>query len=234
MTLQRTLHSVALSCAIALFTLLPASRGQAVITGFSEIDYWVGSGTNQAALVIDWNDVVSPVSLAWGFQWDGIATGQDMLQAIAGTTLGDVTATGADGRLSIYITSFGWGDVVDRIVYNGSGYVHDRAGFAFTDYWEYFNMGGSFDTPPDGDPNAFSGSSSYPGTGGSPDWISSWTGFGSRELSDGSWDGWRFNPGTDGPISQPTAAAVPEPGTLLLTAFAGGLLALRRRPRSDS
>ncbi|MEE6128044.1 hypothetical protein V2E39_11680 [Chryseobacterium arthrosphaerae] len=50
---------------------------------FSDIQYWVGSGSNQAAFVVQWNDSKNPDALVWGFKWDGNATGEDMLKAIA-------------------------------------------------------------------------------------------------------------------------------------------------------
>lgn len=50
---------------------------------FSDIQYWVGTGANQAAFVVQWNDSKNPDALVWGFRWDGNATGEDMLKAIA-------------------------------------------------------------------------------------------------------------------------------------------------------
>lgn len=50
---------------------------------FSDIQYWVGTGSNQAAFVVQWNDSKNPDALVWGFRWDGNATGEDMLKAIA-------------------------------------------------------------------------------------------------------------------------------------------------------
>ncbi|WP_315094068.1 DUF5074 domain-containing protein [Chryseobacterium timonianum] len=50
---------------------------------FSDIQYWVGTGSNQAAFVVQWNDGKNPDALVWGFRWDGNATGEDMLKAIA-------------------------------------------------------------------------------------------------------------------------------------------------------
>ncbi len=50
---------------------------------FSDIQYWVGTGSNQAAFVVQWNDSKIPDALVWGFRWDGNATGEDMLKAIA-------------------------------------------------------------------------------------------------------------------------------------------------------
>jgi hypothetical protein len=230
----KLIHNVVFFCTFTFFIMagLPGNLRAAVVTSFDEIDYWVGSGSNSAALVVAWNDGISPVSLAWGFHWDGIATGEQMFKAIAGATLGDVTATGADSRLSIYITSYSFGNAIDRIVYDGDGYDHDSAGFLSGGYWEYYCMGGTFDTPPDGNPNLYAGSSSYPGTGGSPDWISSWTGFSDRELSDGSWDGWSFAPDFVSQSIVAPVAAVPEPGILTLISIAGVLvISFRRRTR---
>ncbi|RXM51979.1 MULTISPECIES: DUF5074 domain-containing protein [unclassified Chryseobacterium] len=50
---------------------------------FSDIQYWVGTGSNQAAFVVQWNDSKNPDALVWGFRWNGNATGEDMLKAIA-------------------------------------------------------------------------------------------------------------------------------------------------------
>ena len=50
---------------------------------FDDIQYWVGTGSNEAAFVVQWNDEKNPDALVWGFRWDGDATGLDMLQAIA-------------------------------------------------------------------------------------------------------------------------------------------------------
>jgi hypothetical protein len=39
---------------------------------FDNITYWVGSGSNRAALVIDWYDGKEPQSIAWdidGMEW---------------------------------------------------------------------------------------------------------------------------------------------------------------------
>lgn len=52
-------------------------------TTFDDIQYWVGTGANQAAFVVQWNDGKNSDALVWGFRWDGNATGQDMLKEIA-------------------------------------------------------------------------------------------------------------------------------------------------------
>lgn len=45
----------------------------------SDILYWVGEGSNQAVLAINWPDT----ALAWGYRFNGTATVQDMLDDIA-------------------------------------------------------------------------------------------------------------------------------------------------------
>lgn len=49
----------------------------------SDIQYWVGTGSNEAAFIVQWNDGKNPDALVWGFRWDGTATGEDMMKAIA-------------------------------------------------------------------------------------------------------------------------------------------------------
>src|SRR5262245_44879430 len=50
---------------------------------FSDIKYWIGSGANRAALVIDWDESsTQPPALAWGYRWNGTAHGSDLLSAV--------------------------------------------------------------------------------------------------------------------------------------------------------
>ena len=212
--------------ALAAFILIPASSIAALITNLDDIQNWTGSGSNRAGLVIQWNDGQTPASLAWGYRWNGSATGEDMLKAIAGSwQLADgndpatiiSSGSGSDGRLTLGIYDYGWGTAVNSISFSDTGVNRTRADWA-SGYWEYFNVGGTFDTPPNGDPNTFLGTSSYPGTVPNSDWISSWSGFSSRILSNESWDGWSFAAGfASAPIIQPYDAnsygssAVPEP-----------------------
>ena len=45
----------------------------------SDILYWVGTGSNEAVLAVNWADT----ALAWGYRWNGTATVSDMMSAIA-------------------------------------------------------------------------------------------------------------------------------------------------------
>ncbi len=67
---------------LAFASLLVFSTARAV--SFSDVQLWAGSGTNQAALVINWTDGTSSESLLWGYRWNGTATGEQMLYAIMG------------------------------------------------------------------------------------------------------------------------------------------------------
>ena len=46
---------------------------------FSDILFWVGTGSNEAVMAVNWADT----ALAWGYRWDGTATVADMMNHIA-------------------------------------------------------------------------------------------------------------------------------------------------------
>jgi hypothetical protein len=50
---------------------------------FADIKFWVGSGPDSAALVVDFHDGTWDSCYAWGFRFNGTATGEDMLNAVA-------------------------------------------------------------------------------------------------------------------------------------------------------
>lgn len=214
----------------------------AVVSGTDDLLFVTGSGSNQASLVIDFNDGLSSESFAWGYRWDGVASGAGMLLAVAA----------ADPNLSI--TSFGTADsgfFLTQISYFDGVESHSASGGTFAtfpdDYvgWGYYLAGGTAgdDTfGPGGIPTAIPGDgSSLPGV-----WTTSPSGasldsFGEtgRILADGAWDAWSFGPydesfshqASPGPEA-PRAASVPDQGsTLLLGLLSFALLILR--PRSE-
>jgi hypothetical protein len=76
---------------LALVSLFFASESPAV--SLNDIQFWVGSGTNRAALVVEWTTpesfgyttVPAPIadkSLVWGYRFNGTATGIQMFNAI--------------------------------------------------------------------------------------------------------------------------------------------------------
>ncbi len=86
---------------------------------FDDVQYWVGSGSNQALLVVDWNDGLDAEALAWGYRWDGTATAEDMINEIVN----------ADERLSVDMT----GGFLSSLAYE-TGYI-SHAGSVAGLYW---------------------------------------------------------------------------------------------------
>jgi len=167
-------------CLALGFALANSAQAQ---FSFDDIAYWVGYGTNQAALVIDWDDGITPVSLAWGYRWNGAATGETMFDAVAA----------ADPRLFLQKAPQGLGQIVFGCGYDvdndGGGFTPGSPGFGsetgsagdaddhyeegwYSQYWQYFAGSGS------------------PYEAGS--WEPTGVGFQLRQLHDGDWDGWRI------------------------------------------
>jgi hypothetical protein len=220
----------------ALAFAAAAWNGNAQLVGsFEDIDYWVGEGPNQAVLVIQWNDDVSPGALAWGYRWSGSATGLDMINAIAGRTeVRDFfdepieTLTGADARLAVGVVRYSFGDSIFSIDYSGSNPARTRADWN-TGYWQYLIFGGNFQYTnwDDSDSSLYDspGSSLYANVS----WFESPIGMGDRDLVDGSWDALSFAPGFL-PVGVVQPVAVPEPAALGLVGL-GGLLLIHARRR---
>lgn len=201
-----------------------AAQSHAAFT-FGDIEFWVGSGDHAAALVIDWNDGPDPVSLAWGFRWDGVATGADMLFAVIA----------ADSNLYGRFEQFAFGPAII-----GLGYDLDGDGFSISDGTTFDADGFSFAGRSDGatadDPGDHyaegwnTGFWSYwlgnePFAGGT--WEGAFVGMNDRVLGDGDWDGLRFAPEFVGEPPRLPVAAVPAPMSAALLAV--GLLASGRR-----
>lgn len=73
----------------------------------SDIQYWVGTGSNQAVVIIGWDDNPSNnnFALAWGVRWNGTATAANMLDTIS-TYDSRVTYTIGTG----FVTYIGYND----------------------------------------------------------------------------------------------------------------------------
>lgn len=166
---------------------------------FADIQFWVGSGANQAAFVVQWNDGKTADALVWGFKWNGTATGEDMVKAIAkadprffallrqgtqyGSAIGglgfDLNGTGTNGLYKDGDNKYPYypfDGLINTSEYDFDSYTgidpndHWQSGW-MVGYWSYWVK-----DPTDVDYN-------YSGVGAS-----------TRELQNGSWDVWNFNP----------------------------------------
>lgn len=77
---------------------------------FEDIQFWAGTGTNRAGLVIDWKDGKARRSMVWGYRWNGNASGADMLQAVVA----------ADSRLFAHLGQLSWGTAVFGLGYRSA------------------------------------------------------------------------------------------------------------------
>ncbi|MCM0666863.1 DUF5074 domain-containing protein [Flavobacterium tyrosinilyticum] len=168
-------------------------------TTFADIQFWVGSGSNQAAFVVQWNDGKTADALVWGFKWNGTVTGEDMVKAIAkadprffallrqgtqyGSAIGglgfDLNGTGTNGLYKDGDKKYPYypfDGLINTSEYDFDSYTgidpndHWQSGW-MVGYWSYWVK-----DPTDADYN-------YSGVGAS-----------TRELQNGSWDVWNFKP----------------------------------------
>jgi len=162
---------------------------------FDDIRYWVGTGDNRAALVIDWvENGADPPALVWGYRWDGAATGADMLRDV-------VTA---DDRL---FAKFG-GSIADPVSVYGIGYdANDDGAFALDDATTFDDAGTAITEPADAATSINSGdhyaegwylgfwhygtATANPFDGGA--WADAPQGMAGHNLANGGWDSWTYS-----------------------------------------
>lgn len=188
--------------------------GSAQSFTFDDIDYWVGSGANRAALVIDWADgETDPPALVWGFRWNGTALGRDIFTAVVA----------ADDQLFAKVG----GAVTSPVAIYGLGYdANDDGQFALDDGTTFDSDGFASSGPADGSLSVdaadyyaegwFTGfwhygiASTNPYDGGR--WSDTPFGMAGRTLADGAWDSWTYTPTFNfaAYAQNPVAAAPPE------------------------
>ena len=87
--------------------MLAISASATINFSASDIQYWVGTGSNQAVVVIGWDDNPSGsnFALAWGVRWNGSCTAVNMLDTIA-----TYDSRVAYAISSGFVTSIGYND----------------------------------------------------------------------------------------------------------------------------
>ena len=110
-------QAVAAGFAVALMVYAPAWG-----FSFNDIKCWVGNGTNQCAVVVDFNDGVDgDRSFAWGYRWNGEAPSvKAILDAI----------TARDHRLKMFASSSQYGSYIEAFAYDA-----DADGGTFEHVW---------------------------------------------------------------------------------------------------
>lgn len=179
-----------------------------------DIQFWAGSGSKSAGLVVQWNCAGEENALVFGYHWDGRASGADMIKAIAEAhplfyALLQYTNVSSDlDPLGGYtINGMGWdadedGDIFLIDTGHGDQQYDSETGFFEHPRGYKPGSGGSSDYDYDnwkaGDKDDywkagwFSGFWSY-WVGDDPNNLAfSSLGASGRELSDGSWDGWNY------------------------------------------
>jgi hypothetical protein len=103
--------------ALALAGLVLVSKSSAI--SLDDIQLWTGSGTNRAALVIDWNSpevfnntsVPAPIAnktLVWGYRFNGSATGTQVFNAIVAANPGLYAVENIDPTYGTEIDAIGF------------------------------------------------------------------------------------------------------------------------------
>jgi|GEM_PF-1794338 len=185
---------------------------------FDDITFWVGEGEKRAALVIDWYDDKGG-TLVWGFRWDGSATGYDMVCAIANADPRFLFFTHYTGPMGNTIAGFGYDlnkSGGQYLIFDGDtdSPYYPVNGIVTTTAYDY-----DFWTNDDPDDHWQSGW--YEGYWSyqvkdrqEDDFFYSGLGASSRQLQDGSWDGWGYQDGWDswsGVVPRAPYTAAPSP-----------------------
>ena len=186
---------------------------------FDDIDFWVGSGANRAAMAIDWHrELNDPPAMVWGYCWDGIANGRDMLLAVVAADDRLFAKLGMQGdQIRAYGLGYDANDDGQFALDNEGLTQFDADGIAYgsapligtpaLDDGDYYTEGWEFDFwhYGVGVGNPFNGGH----------WLSSPLGIVDRQLANGVWDGWAFQdrdePPFDAFAENPIAAPWPYP-----------------------
>ena len=180
---------------------------------FDDIEFWVGSGRNRAALAIDWDENSSTrPALVWGFRWDGVALGDDMLTAVIAADPRLYAKLGGTHANPTAMYGLGYDANGNDQFALDDGTAFDAQGFAFTSPSDLASSVDAADYYAEG---WFTGfwhygiAQSNPYAGGT--WMDTPVGMTERVLIDGAWDSWTFTPTFNFAAFAENPAAAPAP-----------------------
>ena len=215
-----------------VFCFAPAAQAYTM----NDIDLWAGSGASSAAMIIHWSAPeyynlaysgglstpmpapITELSLAWGYNFDGSATGWDMMTAIAaaddrlyvvggsGTVQGIGYDLDGDGQYGIsdgtntYTQADFTNGVLGGLGYNTDSLVPTDSGDLYWGGWmgpnwelwheQGGNGGFTTDAPDRGTDEYWTASDPFGFAGSHGEWAFSELGIEGISLEDGSWVGW--------------------------------------------
>ncbi|MBR3528627.1 MAG: hypothetical protein IKN84_03105, partial [Bacteroidales bacterium] len=106
---------------------IKGKKGAKTITfAASDIQYWVGTGSNSAIVIIGWDDNATPTALAWGVHWNGSTTATGLLDSIVAH----------DSRFSYSIS----GSMMNSMAYN-DGTLNLQPNPDDIGWWCYYQNG---------------------------------------------------------------------------------------------
>lgn len=88
---------------------IPTPANDPAAITFDDVQSWVGTGTDSAVVVIDFNDGTNPDAFIFGYLFNGTATGQDALNALATLSHLDIDMSGGYLNDITYYTHAGIG-----------------------------------------------------------------------------------------------------------------------------
>lgn len=68
---------------LGLLILTAAIRPLSAQINFNEVPFWIGTGSDSTLLIVDFQDGSSDSSYTWGYAYNGNASGEDLLNAVA-------------------------------------------------------------------------------------------------------------------------------------------------------
>ena len=175
------------------------AKNTIAVTTFDDIKYWIGTGSNRAAFMVQWNDGKNTDALVWGFRWEGTATGEDMLKAILKVDrrffalLYKGTQTGS----SVGGLGFDLNGIKTIGLYKGTDYtypLYPTNGFVNTAAYD-FDSYTAIDTNDHWQSGWTNGEWTYWGKNpADADFTAVTTGASGRILQNDSWDVWNYAP----------------------------------------